>query len=457
MKASKQKKKLKAQLSDLRTFIQDDIWDAKYNTLSFVPSLVVYFIRIASLFVNNLAKKKIVLRASALAYTTLISIVPLLAVMFFLFKVFGGLESTESKIKAFIFSNLVAGMGDKIVNYIEQFMANVHAGAIGTVGFVFLILVAIGLISNVEKAFNETWGVKESRSMLTRFNYYWAALTIGPVIVALSLGLTASIQTNVGFIQTLSASSTGKTFLSLVPFLLTCSLFVGAYKLIPNTNVRLSSALIGGIFGASFWELAKYGYAWYTVHSLAYSKIYGSLSTIPVFLVWLFLTWVVVLLGAEVCFAHQNIQTYKLEKQIGDISYRVRKILSLIFLTEVCRAFEEDRKAPVVSELSQSLNVPMRVSNHILSDLVSGSFIQKEKERDGYIPKGPASHVSVLSVINYLQNKGNKVVDLEEVKAEVGIQAIFKKWDDVLDQSYGDYTIHDLIKKLEIKRISKRI
>ncbi|MBI2500925.1 MAG: YihY family inner membrane protein, partial [Deltaproteobacteria bacterium] len=188
---------------------------------------------------------------------------------------------------------------------------NYRSGTVGGIGFFLLILSLVSLLSSIEKAFNDIWGISKSRTFIRRFTTYWTLITIGPILLGLSLTMTGALQSNQLITQVLSLSGYQQFFISKIPWLVTWGLFTVLYLVMPNTQVRFGSALVGGIVGGSFWEVAKWGYALYASKVVTYSAVYGSLGIIPIFLVWIYYTWLVVLIGAQITYANQNIYTFK--------------------------------------------------------------------------------------------------------------------------------------------------
>lgn len=301
----------KNRLGQIRLFFAKTLWDIDPTQCRWFQRPFLYVGRFSTIIVSGFEKHKLTIRASALAYTTLLSIVPLLAVMLSLFKAFGGLEKSLDRIQHFILENLAAGSGTAVMDYLDHFIDSYHSGAMGLIGFSLLILSVIALLATIEKAFNDIWEIPKKRPFVRRFTVYWSMITIGPLLLALSLMVTGLLQSNKLVHEVLALSGREQFLLARVPILTTWALFTGLYLIMPNTNVKIRSALVGGIIGGSLWELAKYGYTIYAAKALVYSKIYGSFGIIPIFLIWIYYTWVVVLLGALITYADQHVHVYK--------------------------------------------------------------------------------------------------------------------------------------------------
>ncbi len=234
--------------------------------------------------------------ASSLSYTTILSIIPALAVSFAIFKAFGGLEKVYETIQPFILENLAEGTSDEVIAQIKRFIENAHASAIGVGGFVGLMFTSMAMLSSIEKAINRVWNVPIRRTFFQRIASYWLFITLGPL--ALSIGLGAATSSSIPLTSFLP-SGTGV-------FLLTAALFFGINKWVPNTRVHTPYAVISGAITAVSFNLAHWGYQLYTSKVVTYSKIYGSLGAIPILLLWIYIVWLIVLSGAALTAAMQK-------------------------------------------------------------------------------------------------------------------------------------------------------
>jgi membrane protein len=239
---------------------------------------------------------QLLLVASSLAYTTILSIIPLLAVSFAIFQAFGGLKSVNDVIEPFIVSNLAEGVGEDVVSKIEGFITNAHASVIGVGGLVGLIVTSMSALSSIEKAINRVWHAPMTRSLFHRLSSYWLFITLGPVALAVAVGAATSSHLP---LSDLFPTGTGA-------YLLTALLFTGVYKWVPHTRVRARCAVAAGLLMALVFHLAQFAFRFYTSHVLSYSKIYGSLGAVPIVLLWIYIVWIIVLTGAAFTAALQK-------------------------------------------------------------------------------------------------------------------------------------------------------
>jgi membrane protein len=234
--------------------------------------------------------------AAALTYTTLLSLVPLMTVVLAVFSAFPVAERVSQLIQDFLFANFVPASGEVLRQHLLQFSAK--ASQLTGTGFAFLIVVALLLMRSIDRTLNVIWDVRRRRGPVSQFLVYWAVLSLGPLLIGASVVAT-SYLVSLPLISEAAASGIGRRLFGLTPVLASTLAFTLIYALVPNRRVSLRHALAGGVLAALLFEAAKRGFGWYLTNFPTYEAIYGALATIPIFLVWLYLSWIVVLLGAE--------------------------------------------------------------------------------------------------------------------------------------------------------------
>jgi membrane protein len=253
--------------------------------------------RFLKLVISRFVEDQGLPNAASLTYTTLLSLVPLMTVSLAVFTAFPVSDRIEEQIQDFIFENFMPAFEQVLAQHFQQFSQK--ASQLTGVGFGFLIIVALLLMATIDRALNTIWRVRRKRGALSMFMVYWAVLSLGPVLIGASMAVTSYLVSSPLFTDADYTFGLGERLLKLAPLFASAVAFTLLYALVPNRRVPLWHALAGGVVAAILFELAKRGFAFYVTHFPTYEAIYGALAVVPIFLVWLYLSWIVTLLGAE--------------------------------------------------------------------------------------------------------------------------------------------------------------
>lgn len=234
--------------------------------------------------------------ASSLAYTTILSIIPLLAMSFSIFQAFGGMEKLYGTIEPLIIENLAEGSSEEAIQAIRKFIGNIHAGTLGASGLVGLIITSMTMLASIEKAINRIWKTPMTRSLFQRISSYWLFITLGPLGMGVAIGAATGSELSLAKILPSGAGL----------FIIVTFVFFSIYKWVPHRKVHWIPALTSAVLTALLWNLARLGYALYTKQVVTYNKIYGSLAAIPILLLWIYIIWLIVLSGAAFSAAFQK-------------------------------------------------------------------------------------------------------------------------------------------------------
>lgn len=290
------------------------------------------------------------LRAMALTYISLFALVPALVVVFTVVQAFTGTERVAQAIHRFLLDNLAVGAGDAVQTYFDRFITNAHATSAGLVGGLFLVWSALTLFQNVDRAINDTWGIKRGRSLTGQAITYWMGLTLGPLLLAGSVTLAATARS--------WFAGTDLRFLAAAGgVLLTCTFFTVLYVIVPVTKVAFLPAIAGGFAAGLSWEAAKWGYAALVGKIFRYHAIYGSVAAVPIFIFWLFVSWSILLFGARLVYVVQNARTI-LTGLPHSHTRAGRELLAGQILLHVARNFDRGGSAPDESDVASDLGVP---------------------------------------------------------------------------------------------------
>jgi membrane protein len=382
------------------------------------------------------------LRASALAYTTLLALVPVLAIAV---SVATSLlrDQGEKPIRELIdylvvhaapALNLQAAQGnaeginkkEEVGATITSFIANNRSGTLGLTSTIALVFVAIGLLRTIEGSFNDIWGVARGRSWLRGFVQYWAAITLGPLMMILAVGLTTSphFERTARLIQALGTA--GVVILQMLPFVVLSVAFALFYALMPNTKVRWQAALAGGVVGGCLWQVNNLFSVTYVSRVVGYSKIYGSLGVIPIFLVGLYFSWLIVLFGAQVAYAFQNRQSYLQGRLAEGVSQRGREFVALRVMLLLADRFQRGERAPGVNGMAAALDVPTRLVSQILQTLTQARLaVEVADVEPGYAPGRPIEQITTQHILQAMRTgQGIQLPTRDDVQRLVALQSV---------------------------------
>jgi membrane protein len=445
-------------------------------TLDRYPRLIrvgVYLGRLGVQLWRKLLRDECLDRAAALAYTTVLALVPMLAVMFLVFRMSASFAPAEDAVRQFLFQSLLANSITQAVGYLNTFLTNVGRGAVGITGTAMLIFSATWLFITIETTLNRIFHVYEQRRLFSRFTTFWSLMTLGPVLIALGIYLVASFNdSGVGrFLGT--APVVGALLGVALPFLLTAVVLAVTYKLVPNTRVRFVPALVGGLVAGLLFGVSKLGFNFYVIqiYSGSYTtRVYGTFALFPLFLLWIYILWLVVLLGAVVTHTVQNLDVFydeELRSRVDDETGRAtispytacRLMLVLSYLHWAGRA---PLSGP---DLVRVLRVPDEVVYDALGRLTAGKLL-RTLERDGeavYLPARDVGNITVDEALRAYQASGLGPVHRTRGNAggagARGLPSAMLVLDDLFcDLSVqqrevaGDFTFLDLIEAVDADR-----
>ncbi|MEP1382746.1 MAG: virulence factor BrkB family protein [Paraglaciecola sp.] len=249
-----------------------------------------------SLFINHVKQDNITVSAGHLAYVSLLSLVPFIMVFFTILSAFPAFAETRGEIEELIFESFIPSAGSQVSTYMTEFINN--ASGMGAIGILSLMVVALMLISNIDKTLNRIWQSKSERPIVFTLAIYWMVLTLGPLLMGASVAVSSYLVGLANYAEEYTFGFT--TFLlKFVPFLMSISAFFILYMLVPNKKIEAKHALAGAFVAASLFELSKKGFAFYITSFPSYQVIYGALAVIPILFLWVYLSWIVILVGAE--------------------------------------------------------------------------------------------------------------------------------------------------------------
>jgi len=434
-------------LKQLKDIILKTVWNSTISELSTNKAKVITGLRITHLIIRDLMAGMITLRAMGLVYTTILALVPLLAVSFSVLKGFGVHNQIEPMLL-----NLFLALGDKgaeIAAKIIEFVENTKAGVLGSVGLALLLYTVISLLQKIEQSFNFTWHVTQHRSIGKRFSDYLTVVLIGPVLLFSALGLTASIA-NVSIIQdAMEIESIGlvaKLVGHLLPFLLATSAFTFVYMFVPNTKVNFKSALIGGMVSGLLWKISSWAFASFVVGSSKYTAIYSAFASMIIFFIWIYINWVILLVGCSIAFYHQNPAQQNLNTEKLRLSNREKESIALNIMALIGKHYYSHKPAWTKESLAMHMNISIDACSIIIHDLLDKKLLEETAQSPiTYLPAYDLETLSLHDIIFAIRESGeNKSHSLKHIGFESSVIQIQQEIDESIEQSLKDKTLKDL-------------
>jgi membrane protein len=388
-------------LGNVQTFLNRLIWDAQVDAEPRWKAVCLRSARICYAVIRDLAKGQLALRATSLVYTTLLALVPLLAVSFSVLKGFG----VHNQVEPFLL-NFLKPLGDKgveLTGRIIGFVNNMKVKVLGYVGLGLLIYTVTSMIQKMEGAFNYIWHVRQSRPVTQRFSGYLSVILIGPVLVFSALGVTASLMTT-GMVKTLIAMEPFGVILiaatKLLPYLLTIVAFAMTYLLVPNTRVRPAAALVGALVSGVIWEATGWAFASFVVKSTHYRAIYSGFAIVITFMIWLYLSWLILLVGASVAFYYQEPEISQTDAREVRLANRQVERLALLVMQLIGWNYYHEHPPWTLTSLAKRLQVPWEVLGPVVEALERHRLLTRtDAEPPAYLPARPLDVTGVVEVL----------------------------------------------------------
>jgi len=402
-----------SKIKKLVSFVTEDIWRIRLTDYPRRKSFLIRQLRVVVLAIRGFSEDKCKFRASALTFYTLLSIVPITAMLFGIAKGFG----FEKRLEAQIARSLQGQeeVASKIISFANSLLENAQGDLIAGIGVIILFWTVIKVLSNIESSFNEIWGVKTARSFARKFSDYLSVVLICPILLVVASSLTVVVSSRINlalqeYVFFSSLSSLIAVGLKVLPYCSIWIMFTFIFIFMPNTKVRFASALLGGVVAGTIFQLAQWGYISFQIGVARYGAIYGSFAALPLFLIWLQISWLIVLFGAEISFAHQNVDTYEFEQDCLYVSHSFKKLLSLATVHLLVKNFCRGEKPLGAAQISHLLEVPMRLLREILFELVEAGVLCEVRGKDdkevAYQPAREAESITVKYVIEAVEGRG---------------------------------------------------
>lgn len=398
-------------ITALWKFLTYDIWRITENEVTQTTFSLYNIIKTIYLCINRFTKDRLANKASALTYSTLLAIVPILAILFAIARGFGFSNLMENQVRM--------GLGghnetaEVILQFVDSYLSETKSGIFIGIGLVMLLWTVINLISNIEITFNRIWQVKKARSMYRKITDYFSMFLLMPILIVISGGLSIFMSTTLKHIEDFALLAPILKFLiRLIPFVLTWFMFTGLYIYMPNTKVKFKHACISGILAGTAHQAFQYLYIGGQLWVSRYNAIYGSFAALPLFLLWLQISWTICLFGAELTYAGQNIRNFSFDRDTRNISRRYRDFVSILIMSLIARRFSENGKPYSAEEISEKCQIPLRLTRQTLYELQEIDLLHEvadEKDEEiAYQPSMDINQMNVALLLDRLDTHGSE-------------------------------------------------
>jgi membrane protein len=376
------------------------------------------FVHFCVLLVRTFMRNRCPVRASALAYTTLLALVPLLAVGISVSSLFltedraGWLvdqsityvvEQLAPQLGLIPKEDLGSDAREQTAARIRAAIENLNVGTLGVTATVGLIFIAISLLATIEAAFNDIWGVERGRNWLSRVVNYWAAITFGPFLLLAAL-LMVSAQFQAVQHSAEAFGFLGNLALKTAPLVMLCLAFMLFYQTMPNTRVQWQASLIGGLVGGLLWHLNGQFNLFFASRVVTTSKLYGGLSVVPVMLIGLYFSWLILLFGAQVAYAFQNLETYLQERASERVNQRGREFIAFRLMTAIGLRFQNSLPPASLNRLASELSIPTRLVHQVLQILLGARLVIEVAGREtAFAPARPLDQITCHDILQAMR------------------------------------------------------
>ncbi|MDR0743890.1 MAG: YihY/virulence factor BrkB family protein [Tannerella sp.] len=403
-KKKKEKKSIITRISELLTrlirFITYDIWRITENEMSGLKKGYIFLVKTIILAVRGFKREDLLTRASALTYSTLLAIVPMLAVVVGIASGFGVRETVRESLYTYFPGHKIEL--EKAFDFADNYLSMAQGGVFIGIGLLLLLYTVVSLISTIESSFNEIWQIKKGRSWNRRITDYLAFFIILPAMITVSSGLSlfTSTMRNSFLDEYVFLTPVADFMLTLAPYVITILFFTVLYILVPNTKVRFLNALAAGFIVGCAFQVFQFIYISGQIWVSKYNAIYGSFAALPLLFLWLQVSWILCLFGAEIAYASQNVKKFSFERDSKNISRRYKDFLLMLIASLIVKRFEKGEAPYTADEISDAYRIPIRLTTDILYLMAELEIITevRSEEDERVVRYQPALDINKISV-----------------------------------------------------------
>ena len=418
----------KLDIKEIKTFLLEDIWRVTDDEVSKKRGMIYGAIKIVTLSIKEFMERRVVNKASALTFSTLLAIIPMLAILFAIARGFGFANLLEEQFRSGFSSQVETA--ETILAFIDSYLSHAKSGVFIGVGLIMLFYTVFFLTHNMERTFNSIWQVKKPRSLYRKITDYFSMLLLLPILILLSIGISIFFSTFAKYIQEFALLAPIVKFLvRLTPFMLTWGMFTALYIFMPNTKVKLRYAILPGILAGSAFQGFQYLYIGSQIWVSRYNAIYGSFAAIPMFLLWTQISWCICLYGAQLSYVAQNLRNFSFSKETENISRRYHDFLCILIMSLICKRFQTDLPPYTAESLSDEHKIPIRLTTTILYELqdlhmIFETPVDGDDEEVAYLPSVDINRMNVAMLLSRLDREGSEAFKIDRERYNAAWMAL---------------------------------
>ena len=444
---------METRINKLLTRIKSYMWDDDLSDMDRPRRILVFVLRVAHMLLRELLGGQLNLRAMSLVYTTLLSIVPLLAVSFSVLKGFGVHNQIEPMLYNFL--EPLGPQGAEITEKIIYFVENVKVGVLGSVGFAMLIYTVVALVQKIEAAFNFVWQIDHLRPLSQRISNYLSVILLGPALIFIAISFSATVLGSDWTQRLITIEPLGTlVFFSskLVPYVLVSLAFTLIYIFIPNTRVQFRAALVGGVIAGVIWKITGWGFAAFIASSTKYAAIYSSFAIMILLLIWMYLSWLILLVGSQIAFFVQFPKYMTMNRVRFILSSRLREQLALQLMYLVAYNHHHDRPPWNLDQFAEYLNIPGEPVHRMVRVLVDAGYLIEISDDDPpiYLPLHDIDTTRLVDLLKDIRVAGeSRFLSLKQLTPVQPVEQLMSGLQVSSETALGERTLKSLVLEVD--------
>jgi len=444
---------METRINKLLTRIKSYMWDDDLSDMDRPRRILVFVLRVAHMLLRELLGGQLNLRAMSLVYTTLLSIVPLLAVSFSVLKGFGVHNQIEPMLYNFL--EPLGPQGAEITEKIIYFVENVKVGVLGSVGFAMLIYTVVALVQKIEAAFNFVWQIDHLRPLSQRISNYLSVILLGPALIFIAISFSATVLGSDWTQRLITIEPLGTlVFFSskLVPYVLVSLAFTLIYIFIPNTRVQFRAALVGGVIAGVIWKITGWGFAAFIASSTKYAAIYSSFAIMILLLIWMYLSWLILLVGSQIAFFVQFPKYMTMNRVRFVLSSRLREQLALQLMYLVAYNHHHDRPPWNLDQFAEYLNIPGEPVHRMVRVLVDAGYLIEISDDDPpiYLPLHDIDTTRLVDLLKDIRVAGeSRFLSLKQLTPVQPVEQLMSGLQVSSETALGERTLKSLVLEVD--------